>query len=231
MLARTAAVVAFVVALAIALLHACALSARARVHRVAAGAAAESFDRALASVQMQIAGEIAAGADPRSLPPAMPSPAPSCASVRPDGTCALTVTVAIASTTTQPIPATTAGDDCTATCAHNLQGNDAVAEGRLSVRVTARASGSNGTVFASRDRFAIFRTTRTEPYASVIGMRDASGEGVAIGTSEGEDAGTPAFTTVDVRYVNAATGASMAGNAWRSGAWEHDDAGATAWEP
>ena len=231
MLARTVALVALVIALAVALLHACTLSARARVHRIAAVAAAESFDRALASAQSQIAGEIAAGADPRSLPPAMPAPAPSCASVRPDGTCALTVTVAIASTTTQRISGTTAGDDCTATCAQNLQGNDAVAEGRLSVRVTASASGPNGTVFASRDRYAIFRTTRTAPYASLIGMRDASGEGVAAGASEGDDAGTPALTTVDVRYVNAATGASMAGNAWRSGAWEHDDAGARAWEP
>jgi len=230
-LARTVVVVALVVALAVALLHACALSARARVHRVAASAAAASFDRALASVQAQIASEIAAGDDPRSLPSAMPTAAASCASVLPDGTCALTVTVTIASTTTQPISGSTAGDGCAATCAQDLQDNDAVAEGRLSVRVTSNASGPDGMVFSSRDRYAIFRTTRTAPYASLIGTRDASGEGIATGTSEGEDAGTPARTTVDVRYVNAATGASMEGNAWRSGAWQRDDASATAWEP
>jgi len=82
-----------------------------------------------------------------------------------------------------------------------------------------------------RDRYAIFRTTRTAPYASLIGMRDASGESVAQDASEGEDAGAPGVTTVDVRYVNATTGANVDGNAWRSGAWSHGDASATAWEP
>ena len=227
MLARTIVLVAFVIALAVALLHACALLARARVHRVAANAASTSFDRALAVVQGELASEIAAGGDPRSIAFVAPTPAPTCASAMADGTCALTVALAVASTTTQPIGPT--GDDCTPACARNLQGNDAVDEGRIAVRIRASASGRNGTVFSTRDRYAIFRTTRTAPYASLIGVRDASGEGVAIGTSEGEDAGTPALTTVDVRYVDAATGASMEGNAWRSGAWSRDDAGCAYW--
>ncbi|HEY8320354.1 MAG TPA: hypothetical protein VIG46_01005 [Candidatus Baltobacteraceae bacterium] len=229
MLLRTIALVAFVVALATALLHACAALARARVHRAAAIAAAAGFDRGLAAAQVAIATAIAGGDDPRSVAFVAPTPAPACASVAADGSCALTVAVAIASTTAQAVGSGSA--PCASACAWDLQGNDAVEEGRLALRVTASAVGPNGTIFSTRDRYALFRTTRVPPFASLIGERDATGEGVALGASEGEDAGTPALTTVDVRYVNGTTGASVEGNAWRSGAWEHDDAGATAWEP
>jgi len=230
MLLRTIVIVAFVIALATALLHASAALARARLHRAAAIAATAEFDRGLASAQVAIASAIAGGDDPRSVGFVAPTPAPSCADARSDGSCALTVSLAIASTTTQPVgPA--AGSDCAPACAYDLQGNDAVDEGRISLRVTATASGPEGTAFATRDRYAIYRTTRVPPYASLIGERDASAEGIATGTSEGEDAGTPSLTTVDVRYVDAGTGASIEGNAWRSGAWARDDASATAWEP
>ena len=229
MLLRTLVLMAFVVALAIALVHACAALARARVHRAASIAAAAGFDRGLAAVQVAIATAIARGDDPRTVAFVAPSPAPACASVAADGSCALTVAVAIASTTTQTIGS--GSEPCVAACARDLQGNDAVEEGRLAVRVTASAVGPNGTIFSTRDRYALFRTTRVPPFASLIGERDATGEGVALGASEGEDAGTPALTTVDVRYVDAETGAYVEGNAWRTGAWAHDDASATAWEP
>jgi hypothetical protein len=229
-LARTVVIVAFVVALASALLHATALLARARVHRVAVAAVATSFDVALAMTQAQLAGAIASGGDPRNLTLAMPSPKPSCASVRPDGTCALTIALTLASSATQTVGAAES-NDCTPQCASNLQGNDAVDEGRFALHISASAAGPNGTVFATRDRYAIFRTTRLAPYASLIGTRDASGESIAGGTSEGEDAGAPALTTVNVRYVDAATGASMEGNAWQSRGWANADASGTAWEP
>ena len=218
MLARTVVVIAFLVALAGALIHTCALMARARAHRIAATAVAASFDAALAATQAQLATAITSGGDPRALAIALPSPTPSCASVRADGTCALTVSAMLAATTTQPV-GDDASESCAPQCANDLQGNDAIDEGRFALRISASASGPTGMVFAMRDRYAIFRTTRVAPYASLIGMRDASGESIAAGTSEGEDAGAPALTTVDVRYVNAKTGASVAGNAWQSRGW------------
>lgn len=147
-----------------------------------------------------------------------------------DRTCALTIAVGFAPTTAQGI-ATASGSDCVPRCANNVQGNDAIDEGRFALRIDVRATGPSGTVFASRDRYAIFRTTRVAPFASLIGTRDAGGQSIAAGSSEGEDAGTPALTTVDVRYVNAATGAKMDGNAWQTRPWASSDASGTAWEP
>ncbi len=230
MLARAVVVIAFVGALASALLHTSASLARARVHRVAATAVAASFDAALVAARAGIAANIAAGGDPRAVAFVAPTPGPSCASARSDGTCALTISVAFAVTTVRGV-ADSGGADCLPRCARDLQGNDAVDEGRFALRIDARVDGPTGTVFASRDRYAIFRTTRVAPYASLIGMRDAGGESIAADSSEGEDAGTPALTTVDVRYVNAATGAKMDGNAWQMRSWSSSDASGTAWEP
>ena len=230
MLARSVVVLAFVVALATALVHSCAVLARARVHRIAATAVARSFDLALARTQAQLAGAIARGADPRTAAFVPTAFAPSCASARADGTCALTISTATAPTTTLAIASEPAGA-CLPLCANDLQGNDAIEEGRFALRISVRAIGGTGTSFATRDRYALFRTTRLPPYASLIGTRDASGESIVAGIGEGEDAGTPALTTVDVRYVNAATGASMEGNAWQTRPWANADAGATAWQP
>ncbi len=230
MLARAVVVIAFVGALATALLHTCALLARARVHHVAATAVAASFDAALASAQAGLAANIAAGGDPRGVGFVPPTPAPACASPGSEGACALTISVAFAATTVQGV-ATSGGGDCVPQCARDLQGNDAVDEGRFALRIEARADGPTGTVFASRDRYAIFRTMRVAPYASLIGTRDVGGESIAVDSSEGDDAGTPALTTIDVRYVNAATGAKMEGNAWQTRSWSSSDASGTAWEP
>lgn len=230
MLARAIVVIAFVVALATALVHACASLARARVHRIAATAVATSFDAALAAAQAELAAELAAGGDPRAIAFVPSTPPPTCARTLVDGTCVLTIVVAFAATTTTAIGSVRTGA-CVPQCAIDLQGNDAIEEGRFALRIDARASGPSGTVFASRDRYAVFRTTRIAPYASLIGTRDAAGESIAAGSSEGEDAGTPVLTTVDVRYVNAATGAKMDGNAWQTRSWASSDAGGTAWQP
>ncbi len=63
----------------------------------------------------------------------------------------LSIAVAFAATTSQGI-ATSNGGDCVPQCANDLQGNDALDEGRFAVRIGASAIGPNGTVFASRDR-------------------------------------------------------------------------------
>lgn len=103
-------------------------------------------------------------------------------------------------------------------------------EGRLALRIDACATGPSGAVFATRDRYDL-PDDSGRAYASMIGMRDAGDESIVAGSSEGEDAGTPALMTVDVRYANAATSAKMDGNAWQTRPWASSDASGTAWEP
>jgi hypothetical protein len=230
-LLRTVFVVAFLVALAGVIVGATASLARAQVHRRAAIAADASFAQAVAATQAGIASAIAGGADSRNLTFVPPSTPPACAAVDAGGKCALNVTTSIDNTTTQPIATSADAAACTPLCAQNIQGNDAIGEGRLAVRVRAAVSGASGEIFAARDRYAIFRTLRLPPYAALIGTRDATSETIGIGNMEGADAGVPALSTIDVRYVNAATGASLDANAWQTRGWDAASRSGTAWEP
>lgn len=181
MLARSLVIVAMIVALAGALLHAAALLARARVERAHERAASLAFDASLAQTKAAIAGALARGADPRALAVTLPPGA-----------------VAV------PLV-----DD-----ARDLQSNDAVDEGRYAVRIR------DGT----RDRYAIFRVFRTPPYAMLAGIRDGT-----AAPQTGDDAGAES-TRVSVRYVDAVSGASFAGDAWDAAT---ADAAATSppWDP
>jgi len=181
-LLRVLAVVALVAALAGALLHACALMARARLHRAAEHRATVAFDAELAQARAAIAAAVARGQDPRALAIALP-----------DG-----------------IDAVPFDDD-----ARNLQGNDAVAEGRYEVRIRT----------STRDRYALFRTFRAPPYAMLAGIRDAT-----TGTATGDDAGAIP-TRIEVRYVNAATGATSSGDAWTQRAIANAGAASPRWDP
>ncbi|HEY5256756.1 MAG TPA: hypothetical protein VIJ12_00050 [Candidatus Baltobacteraceae bacterium] len=230
MLLRALVVVALVSVLAATLLHACATLARARVHRIALAAAERTFALDLATIQRSLTTAIRDGADPRAVPIA-PSPLPPACALTHDSGCSLWASSRIAATTAVPIGEgveTTA--PCRPRCADNLQGNDAVAEGRIGVAIDATVAGASGEVFARRRRFALFRTLRVPPYAALIGTRDATDESIARGGSTGDDAGLPA-TVVDVRYVDATTGATIDANAWQSRGWNDGGASAAGWDP
>jgi hypothetical protein len=225
-LLRALFVVALLTALGATIVHAAATLADARVHRRATLAIDRAVAAALAAVQSAAAVQIQAGADPRALRLEIPSVAASCA-VYVASMCALTVTTTIDATA----DSTPSESPCAPLCAVDEQGNDAIAEGRTSVRIRVVAAGSDGTTVAMRDRYALFRVWKLAPYVALAGTRDVSTDAIANGYSEGDDAGYPAVTTVGVRYVNARTGASIDGDAWTSRGWSNSNAGATDWDP
>ncbi len=106
-IARTLVIAGFVIALATALLHVCALGARAQLHRAQMRAATVTFDLAFAKTKAAIADALAGGGDPQHLVVAMP---------------------VVANANVQQA---TFDDD-----AQNLQRNDSIDEGRFAVRVT-----------------------------------------------------------------------------------------------
>jgi hypothetical protein len=226
MLLRTLFVVAFLAALGATIVHATASLANARVHRRATLAVDRAVASALAAVQSAIATQIQSSADPRALQLEVPNTATSCAAYH-ASTCALTITTTLDATA----EAAPSGSPCAPLCASDVQGNDAIAEGRTSVRVRVVATGSDGTSLAMRDRYVVFRVWKVAPYVALAGTRDVSTDAIANGTSEGDDAGTPAVTTVGVRYVNTRTGASVEGNAWSSQGWSNSNASVTDWDP
>lgn len=226
MLLRALFIVALLTALGATIVHAAASLADARVHRRATLAVDRAVASALAAVQGAAATQIQGGADPHALRLEVPNVAPSCAA-NVASTCALTVTTTLDATA----EATSGGSPCAPLCANDEQGNDAIAEGRTSVRIRVVATGSDGTIIAMRDRYATFRVWKVAPYVALAGTRDVSTDAIANGTSEGDDAGSPAVTTVGVRYVNARTGASVDGNAWTSQGWSNTNASATDWDP
>jgi len=251
MLIRTLFIVLLLATLGAAIVHSTASLARAEVHRRANIAADVAFNTAVVAIQASVVTAIAGGADPRALPTIVPTVAPTCAAPNTESTgvpnngaaCALTATTIIVPTTTQEIglspegSGSGSGNACAPLCAINAQENDAIAEGRLAVHITVAVSGGNGgnvgggEIFASRDRYAIFRTMRIPPYVTLAGTRDTTADAIAAGTSEGDDTGTPSLTTIGVRYVNASTGAGVDANAWQSRSWNNIDTSGTAWDP
>jgi hypothetical protein len=111
-----------------------------------------------------------------------------------------------------------------------VQENDAISEGRIAVAIAVSVTGASGEVFAHRERDALFRTLRVPPYAALVGIKDATDEAIAAGASAGDDAGLPA-TVIDVRYVNAQTGASTDANVWQSRGWSDGSGTAPPWDP
>jgi hypothetical protein len=251
MLIRTLFIVLLLATLGAAIVHSTASLARAEVHRRANIAADTAFNAAVVVVQASAVSAIAGGADPRALPTLIPAVAPTCAVATTESTgvpnngaaCALTTTTTIVPTTTQEIGISPegsgggSGSACAPLCAMNAQENDAIAEGRLAVHITVAVNGGSGgsagggEIFASRDRYAIFRTIRIPPYVTLAGTRDATADAIAGGTSEGDDTGTPSLTTISVRYVNASTGAGVDANAWQSRSWNNLDTSGTTWDP
>jgi hypothetical protein len=230
MLLRTLFSVALLTAVAGTMVHATVVLTAARVHRSAALAADRSLAQALAEVQSSIRTQVAAGADPRALKVVLP-PLQSCALRLATG-CALRVSTAITDTTLENMSAASPSlGACAPLCAMSLQENDAIAEGRSAVRIQVVVSGATAVTLAARDRYAVYRTFRVPPYAALAGVRDVGSDGIAIGSSEGDDGGSPIATTVNVRYLNAVTGASIDANAWSTRSWSDSDARRSGWDP
>ena len=145
---------------------------------------------------------------------------------------ALRASAAITDTTLEHVSAASPClSTCAPLCAVSLQENDAVVEGRFAVRIRVVVSGATAVALAARDRYAVFRTFRVVPYAALAGVRDVGSDGIATGSSEGDDGGSPIATTVNVRYLNALTGASIDANAWSTRSWSDSDARDSAWDP
>jgi hypothetical protein len=228
-LLRTLLSVAFIIALGTCVVQSATGLVRARLLRAAQTAADHGAAAALAAIQTAGASAIAGGSDPRELRITPPSVA-GCAA--PDqANCPLHVTVSFENTTTKWAVGAVPGASCAPLCAVGMQENDAVAEGRLAERFRIRVIGSDGSVLAERDRYAVFRTFRAPPYLALAGTRDAGSDAIASGTSEGDDGGVPGSTTVNVRYVNGANAAAIDANVWSSRAWSDADARASDWDP
>ena len=230
MLLRTLVIVALIATLATAIAQACAALGRARVHRAAAVAADQAFAGALLTTENTISATIAGGADPRTVTIASSSAPATCALAGSTG-CALTVGTTIEATTASPVgDAAEDAATCQPQCADNVQENDAISEGRIAVAMHIAVTGASGETFAVRERDAIFRTLRVAPYVALIGTRDLTDESIAAGVDAGDDSGLPA-TVVNVRYVNARTGAGVNANAWQSRGWNDGSAGTSSWDP
>jgi len=240
MLIRTFFMLAMICALATAMVHTTASLARADIHRRANIAADAAFAAAIFNFSLNAATAIASGSDPRTLPTITPPASPTCASTNTAGNCEFTATITTTSTTTQQVGISPeSSSTCAPLCAINAQENDAVSEGRIAAHIIVTitgGSGSNGSIgngplFATRNRYAIFRTIRILPYVTLIGIRDATTDTISTNSQEGDDTGMPSLTTINVVYKNANTGASMPGNAWQSRAWNDANAGIGNWEP
>ncbi len=189
------------------LLHAAAALALAAFHRQGVSAAQAAFVNAAQLAQSTIAGAMASGATP---PTVMPSPAPTCAASS-DDACLMTSSVTLTEVTPAPSPCPSPG------CGTYLQGNDAIAEGRLAVAIDAVVTNAAGETIAARGGTVVFRTFRITPYAVPVGSLDATLDDLA-GNAGDEGgivpAGPGAGTLIDVVYQNASSGATMPANVW-----------------
>ncbi len=221
--------IALIAVLAQTFVHGASALANAALHHRAVSIAHVQFKSAVASAQAAISQDIAAGKNPELA--TMPSPMPTCVLAESNG-CALSAQSAIAIAT----PAPPASGDCPNTdCTAYLQGNDAVAEGRIYVNVATTVAAPNGAVIATHAGAVAFRTFDTQPYATIAGSLDSTQSDIAAahtGDDGGAAGGTTDGTLVHVQYLNASNpnAAPIPGDVWRAqrqnpaadaAAWEH----------
>ncbi len=213
-LLRTLFVLVLFAALSETIVHGAHALAQTSLRREAALAVRQELAAATVQARETIANAIAAGADPRDVVPAAPSPAATCA-ILTASECVLEAKATIAfsiatAATASPCPS----DGCTV----YEQDNDAVTEGRVLADVSAEAVTAGGTILASRDARLTFRTWRVAPYASLAGALDESLAALAP-AGAGDDGGavpngTAPGTLIDVLYENQRTGATIPANVW-----------------
>jgi len=203
-------------ALSETIVHGAHALAQALLRREAALAVRQQLAASTSQARESIAAAIKAGADPRDVLPAAPSPSATCAISSSTG-CAIEAKATVSfsmggAASASPCPS----DGCTI----YEQGNDAVTEGRVIADVTAEAVSPGGAVLASRDTRLTFRTWRVAPYTALTGTLDQSIDGLAPGGA-GDDGGavpngTAPGTLIDVLYENQRTGATTPANVWHA---------------
>ncbi len=227
MLLRTLLLLALVSVLSIILLESTLALAAATLHTAAERSADRAYEQARAALQTFVANQLAGGASPTAGTFAVPPPTRSCAA--PTGKsqgCGLSIQVTLRNSTLGGVSAP--APNCLPLCAHDVQTNDAVAEGRAAFSIGVEVTDATGRLLASRQRFVLLRTLRVTPFTEFVGSRDAGDDAFAAGSSEGDDGGP---TRVNVLYRNTTTGASLSGDALKERAWNNGDARSNAWAP
>lgn len=230
MLLRTLFVLTLFTVLGETLIHTVHALARASLHVRARSAVEAQLSVARSAAAGVLATAVAQGIDPAASPPPPPASKRACRLSTGEG-CAIYASAAAAFV---PAAATTPAACAAAACTVYEQANDAVAEGRIEVRIDASATSAQGEPLAARSERAVFRTMRVAPYVVLAGVADATTP-AASGTGEGDDAGavpngTAPGSLVDVLYQNSVTGATLPANVWRP-LVERPASASTAWAP
>ena len=207
MLLRTIFMLALVAIAGEAIVHAPGALARAALHQRALDAARTALAAGVGEAQATIA--LALQANPGAAAVPLPMPLATCAYSDANG-CELRVQTVFATPTpaAAPSPASCPQTDCVVM----LQGNSAVAEARITWRITATVSAPAGAQLATRSAVAAFRTYGAPPYASLAGGVDASIDALMTG-GVADDAGSPS-SLITVQYAPSGGGAGTSGNVW-----------------
>lgn len=205
MLLRACFIILLISLVSDAILHAAMGLGTASLHRRALIAANAEIVRAATALQQSIAS--------RSV---LPAPMPTCVASDTNG-CELVATTHITlanASSTNPTPLPCPHQDCTA----YAQGNDLVAEGRVTSTIGTTIAATDGTVLARRDALVAFRTLAVPPYVALVGSLDAT-LGAVTPNGVGDDGGAPptsanAGTLVNVLDRNSSTGTLTPANVW-----------------
>jgi hypothetical protein len=219
MLLRTLFMLLLFATLAETVVHGVGALAQAALRREVLVAVHDQIATSTTLTREAIARAIAAGADPRAPNPEPPSPLPACRLRGREG-CAIEGIATVSFDGAIDSPETPS--PCpSAACTIYQQANDAVDEGLVDATIRAAAIAPSGATLASRAARVRFRTLGVAPFASLVGQADASLDAIAGGSGAGDDGGAAPNgaapgTFIDVLFENAATGATMPANVWRS---------------
>ncbi|MGR4065259.1 MAG: hypothetical protein ACLQPV_07395 [Vulcanimicrobiaceae bacterium] len=177
-------------------------TARIVLQHKALAALRATYGTRVARIQSALADSLASGTSESRVPDES-----GCALVRADGACAIEVT---ASSRFDAAPGGAL-----------LQQNDTVAEGRTAAVVDVVALGSSGQVLGERHGRIVFRTLHTPPWTLLSGNLDAAFDTANETNVPGDDGGmmpgtSSPGTLIDIVYQNAATGAEIPANVWRT---------------
>ena len=226
--------------LAAAFLSAGLAMTHATIRRAAETYVASGLQIAVRDVQNRLSAAAQNGTLNSPLPAVSPAP-PACADPR----CGFAVSESvqyIAYASPGPSPAASCDPHGT-NCALGEQTNAAVAEGRVSARITVTVTDANRNVLVTRSRDVTFRTFRSEPYAVLTGSRDDTTD-ITGASAAGDDGGLPAATpnpcssaaagsaddtAVRVAYENAVTNACADGSSWQNQSYSQQAAQVPGW--
>jgi hypothetical protein len=214
---------------------------RMTIARMAQPYLAAGYQRALTSLQEQIAADMQSGGVPYPAPTFTPIAA-ACA----NASCTYQTAETIALTdTAAPTPGPSC-DPAQSSCAPNVQVNAYVAESRLTATITVTVTDNSGSTVAQRSGTTVLRTFNTPPYVAIGGSREATFDDVAGSHAVGDDGGAPPATpnpcavatagasddtAVRVAYRNAATAACSDGSAWADASYGASSSSSSGWSP